>query len=305
MDLDIALVGHIYTELIQFPNQEPSGPVMGGPVGHAAVIAALLGAKTGIVTKIGKDMPKRLIEVFDETGVDTLGMKIEEGKSTATLLKYDLSGKKEVEYFSKALDIYFDDIPTEYLDAKIIYICSVDYEVPLKTAEELRRHDKVLAVDLMGFGGATCRTHPDKDEKKYHRILREISQNFQIVRGSIEDCQYFFEDTEKIEEDIPNLFVEWGATIGIVTLGERGVLIASQDEKHRIPAFPVNAIDCTGAGDAFAAGFLVEYIKTKDLYRSGLFGNATASLVVEKSGGVTVERMPTYQEVKDRVNGKL
>ncbi len=93
-----------------------------------------------------------------------------------------------------------------------------------------------------------------------------------------------------------------GCYIGIVTLGEKGAIVATKDRKFRVPAFPVRVKDCTGAGDAYSAGFLAEYLRTKDPYKSALFAVATASLVIEGTGGVLAERMPTTSEVQSRIS---
>lgn len=184
----------------------------------------------------------------------------------------------------------------------MIYVCPMDYEVPLETVEELSTLGKILAVDLMGYGGATSTTHPDQEEKKSHRDLRNLVKRFQIVKASIEDCQYFFRRKEVPEEGIAQLFTEWGAEIGIVTLGKKGAILTTKDKNFRVPAFATRVKDCTGAGDAYSAGFLAEYLRTKEPYKSALFAAATASLVIEGTGGVLLERMPTSSEVRDRMS---
>ena len=47
--------------------------------------------------------------------------------------------------------------------------------------------------------------------------------------------------------------------------------------------------------------FLSEYLRTKDLYKSGLYILAAASILTEKTGGVTTSRMPTDKKVKVRI----
>jgi len=293
------MVGHIINETIQYPDREIS-PVLGSPSAYSSVVASRLGIRTALVTKIGKDWPEELLAILKDAGVDMRGVKVGD-KSTRNLLIYDKSGDKRVRYLEKAPSISISDIPKEYLKAKIIYICPMDYEVPLETIRELRNLGKILAVDLMGYGGATSSTHPDKEEQRSHRTLKELISYFHIVRASIEDCQYFFGAKEGMEEDIAHLFTEWGADLGVITLGEEGAIIASKDKRFSIPAFPAKVKDCTGAGDSYSAGFLVEYIRTKDPYQSALFAAATASLVIEGSGGVLLERMPTTLQVKRQI----
>lgn len=58
----------------------------------------------------------------------------------------------------------------------------------------------------------------------------------------------------------------------------------TQNEKILVPAFQVKAVDGTGAGDAFAAGFLVGYLKGWDLYETGRFANACGAMCVQAMG---------------------
>ena len=300
MGPELVIIGHIINETIQYPGRTIT-PVLGSPAAYSSVVASRLGIKTGLVTKIGKDWPDELLQVIKDAEVDIRGVEVGD-KSTRNLLIYDTSGNKKVRYLSKAPPIYALDVPEEYLKAKIIYICPMDHEVPLETVRELSNLGKTLAVDLMGYGGATSSVHPDKKEQESHQALKELIKHFHIVRASIEDSQCFFGAKEGMEEDIAHLFTEWGADIGIVTLGEKGAVVTTKDKKFRVPAFPAKVEDCTGAGDAYSAGFLVEYLRTEDSYKSALFGAATASLVIEGSGGVLLERMPTSSEVQGRIS---
>jgi sugar/nucleoside kinase (ribokinase family) len=52
----------------------------------------------------------------------------------------------------------------------------------------------------------------------------------------------------------------------------------------------------------YMAGFLVEYLRTNDVWESALFASATASIVIEGTGGVAAGRMPTTSEVEKRIS---
>ena len=199
----------------------------------------------------------------------------------------------------KAPDILFNDIPRSYLAAKIFYICPINYEVSLETIRHIYSLDKMVAMDLGGWGGTASTTHP-KGEKDYH-ILRKLIKYLHIVKASTEDCQYLFHSREIPVNEVPHLFVEWGAKIGIVTLGENGSMVADKKRQLKVPAFSSNVIDCTGAGDVYSAGFLAEYLRTKNVEKSALFASATSSLMIEDSGGVLVKRMPDRAKVLKRI----
>ena len=97
--MDLVVIGHLLKEKIIFPDGREIGPVLGSPAAYASVASAKLGLKTGLVTKIGEDMPEELLEVFKKTGVDIDGMRV--GKnSTANLLIYKDSEEKRLKFLS-------------------------------------------------------------------------------------------------------------------------------------------------------------------------------------------------------------
>lgn len=295
MNPDLITIGHLIKETIEFP-EKTIGPVLGSPAAYSSVAAARLGTRVGIVTKTGEDMPEDLLKPLVEVNVDRRGIKIK-GETTTNLLIYDELGNKRIEYLKKAPDILFDDIPEDYLNAGIIFICPINYEVPVETVEAIRKNSKaILAVDLGGYGGAASSEHPGN-----RKFLKELVGYFDIVKASSEDCWHLFGVREE-EEKIANFFIKCGANIGIVTLGEKGCSVATKTDKFKIPAFPAKVVDHTGAGDVYCAGFLTEYLRTKNVRKSALFACATSSLVIERTGGVTSSRMPTTSKVQKRMS---
>jgi len=69
-----------------------------------------------------------------------------------------------------------------------------------------------------------------------------------------------------------------------VTLGGEGCYIASKEASLSVPAFPTNVVDTTGAGDAFAAGFLAAKLRGKSLEECGRIGNFVASCCIREFG---------------------
>lgn len=95
MKFDLVVIGHIMKEIIKFPDRE-IGPVLGSPAAYSSVAAGVLGARTGIVTVIGKDMPDFLINPIVEANVDTKGIKLKDCCTRTTILTYDCVGNKKV-----------------------------------------------------------------------------------------------------------------------------------------------------------------------------------------------------------------
>jgi len=91
-------------------------------------------------------------------------------------------------------------------------------------------------------------------------------------------------------------FMDKGVKSVIITLGGRGVYVASEEQRKLIPAFKVNAIDTTGAGDAFNGGLVTALAEGKDLFEASRFANALAALSVQKIG--TTPSMPIRSEIE-------
>ena len=80
----------------------------------------------------------------------------------------------------------------------------------------------------------------------------------------------------------------------ILTLGEKGALVLS-DKTEYFPGLKVRTVDETGAGDAFRAGFVTEYLETKDINKAMLMGNKVGAFTVTRLG--VYEALPTKEEL--------
>ncbi len=300
--VQIITIGFVFNENIRFPDRS-IGPLLGATVAYSSVALGRLGARVGIVTNVGTDIPESLLAPIIESGVDTRGLH-RSGKfpTTTTLLEYDPEGFKVIRYLKKAPRIRFDDIPDAYLSAEMAFFCAVDFDVSAETVRKVKSTGITTAADLGGFGGA----HTSKEEMKEFannrsRILRSYTENIDIGKASLEDCYHLFGDSGLTEERALEQLLDSGIKIAVMTLGERGAVIASSEGTTRIPAAPARVIDTTGAGDVFMAAFLLEYLNTGDLYKAGLFAGSTASLLIEKSGGVNIDRIPDFDQVRRRL----
>ena len=91
--------------------------------------------------------------------------------------------------------------------------------------------------------------------------------------------------------------VEMGARHGIVKLGERGLVWSDGERARRLPAFRVEPVDTTAAGDAFAAGFAVAFAEGQPLEQALVFASAAGAISVTRMGAQP--SMPTRQEIQD------
>ncbi|MEA4912308.1 MAG: ribokinase [Oscillospiraceae bacterium] len=90
-------------------------------------------------------------------------------------------------------------------------------------------------------------------------------------------------------------FFSKGVQHVIITLGARGVFLSSGGRGEIIPAFPVHAVDTTGAGDAFNGGLLAALSEGMTIDRAVHFASGLAALSVQRLG--TTPSMPTRTEI--------
>lgn len=86
-------------------------------------------------------------------------------------------------------------------------------------------------------------------------------------------------------------FYDKGVQKVLITLGSRGVFVSSDGREEIVPAFKVDAVDTTGAGDAFNGGLLAALAEGKDIWEAVRFANGLAALSVQKLG--TTPSMPS------------
>jgi sugar/nucleoside kinase (ribokinase family) len=299
MKPDLVILGQILNETIKFADGRTLGPVLGGTLSYCSVAAARLGARVGIVAKIGRNTPRDLLQPILESGMDTAGL-IREPAGYEDVLIYHPNGHKTLEFVARPSPLSLQDVPEEYRQADIIYCGSAMWEPPLAVVRALCRPGTRLAADLGGYGGA----HHDVRHHTggYDGYLRELLPYLHVAKASREDCTTLFTQTHLAPEEYAHLLVAWGAQVGIVTLGGEGAVVVTPDQVFKIPPLTNKAVDATGAGDVFSAGFLVHYRQHSDAWAAGLFASATAALVCERTGGVVLERMPTLPAVQARLS---
>jgi len=303
--IDVVVIGTIIKETIQYP-KEQIGPVIGSPAAYSSMVMAALDLNVGIVTYYGNDMQEIISELdpLDKRGV------IPYVHTTTNRLVYREDGTKYVEYLKVAPNLHFDDINKDYLDAGHFIVCPMNYEVELGLVERLFKMDKTVFVDLGGYGGATSDVRHSVETEYGKKVTDFLCRNTTIIKASQEDLSSIIPG-RNVEDAVSHL-IDAGAGMVVVTLGADGAFyrMGSGKPVYRRPfkarsEMPDGALNFTGAGDAFGAGFMASYVKDEDVDRAVEYGNATASLVVQRSGGCIFNRMPTKEIVNKRIKNEL
>lgn len=261
--------------------------VTGGDATNASQVMARLGKKVALAAKIGDDTFGYIIrDLAEKSGVDVAGIKMEANART-TLSVVLINGKGDRSFLvhpGNRRGFSIEDIDTTMVQkARHVNFGSffAHPEMDRGGAEELFRLAKAC--------GAT--TSADVTHDSYDTGFAGIKNSLRYVdyfMPSYGEGKYLSGETEP--EKIADFFIrETGDKTVVIKMGEEGCFIKSQGKCIRSRPFKVAAVDTTGAGDNFVAGFLTGLSSGWELEKCAEFANAVAGFSVRYLGATTRE----------------
>ena len=178
--------------------------------------------------------------------------------------------------------------------------------------DEPCRSATLYAVKRAKAKGVTVSYDPNyraslwKSEKEAVEIMRSMVKYADVMKLSDEETLLL--TGQRDYEAAGDILLSQGVKLVAVTLGKTGAYVKNGNGGRLVKGFCNKALDATGAGDAFWGGFLFslvgsgkkpEEILPKEAAEFADFGNATASVCVEKYGAIPA--MPTLREVEDKL----
>ncbi len=119
--------------------------------------------------------------------------------------------------------------------------------------------------------------------QRHHAAFRSfVAESVDILFANEGEILALYE-TEHLDEALKALSSD--VALGVVTRGEKGAVVQAGETRHEVPTKPVKVVDTTGAGDAFAAGFLAGYSRKRSLVECATLGNEAAGHVITRLGG--------------------
>lgn len=248
----------------------------GGSAANTIVGLARLGHKVGYVGKVGEDHEgELLIKDLEDEDVDPKGIIISDKCRSGVVIGFvDDSGERTLYVDSGANDtMSLEEVDRKYISStKFLHLSSFVGEKPFET-------QKVLLQDV-----PNVKVSFDPGELYVRRGLTALLPIFRrcfVVFPNEDELRLL---TGKEFVDGARALIEIGVKIVAVKLGERGCYITDGKESFLINSFKVNAVDSTGAGDAFCAGFLHGLLAGHDLRVCGQIANFVAACKIEKVG---------------------
>jgi sugar/nucleoside kinase (ribokinase family) len=272
---DYLVIGHITKDLIA------DGFTIGGTVTYAAVTARKLGQRAAIVTSAEVDLI--LPDVL--AGVEVMSLP---AQATTTFRNVYVNGTRQ-QYVSALADpIGPDAIPTEWRQVPLVHLGPLVREIDVSLVHHFpnsyvvatpqgwfRSWDETGYVSLGGWPGA-------------ERLLPHLTA---LVLSEEDVC------------DDPSCIQRYATLVRtlVVTHGPRGATVYHAGRVRHFPTRPAHEVDVTGAGDAFAAAFLIRLRETarspggEDPWDAARFANVVGSFSVEGPG---TSAIPTREQVE-------
>jgi len=286
--------------------QSKSSP--GGSAANTIYGLAKLGVKAGFIGAIGSDAEgKIMLRSFQKVGVDTSQINIKQGASTGSVFcLIDKQGRRSL-YVSPGannlLDI--DDVDLDYIkQSKLLHISSFVDDRQFKL--NLQLIEKLL--------GNQPSSHLKGVKLSFSPGALYVAKGFNTLAPILAHTHTLFLNRDEIKQLTGKEFptgaktcLEAGCQIVAVTLG-KGIkcknkiatsYIRDKEGEYLIEqSSPVTVRDTTGAGDAFATGFLYGLLNSKGLDECGRLGDIVARFVISKMGAR--EGLPTLAQLAKR-----
>jgi sugar/nucleoside kinase (ribokinase family) len=252
-------------------DRAPAADVLGGSAAYAALAVRRLGWEAGVVTSAGPEFdPARELP-----GIDTF---LTRGEATTRFTNtYAADGTRQQVLEARAPDVDVALAPDAWRAPDALLLAGVADELPPHAARAFEAG--VVGALAQGYVRAF-----DAEGGVRPRAWRDPGADLAGVHV------LFLSEHDLGGADVEARARELLRVVPIVALtrGWRGVTLLARHATHEIPSLPRPEVDPTGAGDVFAASFLVGYHETGDPLQAAAFACCAASCAVEGVGATTL-----------------
>lgn len=260
---------------------------IGGEAVNGAIAGAKLGMKTAILCFLGNDVAGSLIETeLVKNGVNTEYVVKLDNRPTpiTTMFVADNGSRKSITNKAHAYNFH----PEQYTDilsnTRAIVLGSL-FRAPFNEPEVIRS-----ITEAAQSRGVTV--FADTKLPNFTQLaLDDISDSLPMIdyiTPNEDEARYYSGEDEP--EKMAGVFLDKGVRNVIVKLGAKVCFFKNAKESFAVPAYSVDAVDATGAGDNFLAGFASEIIRGKNVREALSFANACGAICATAVGASTALR---------------
>lgn len=289
--MSLLIVGSMGIDTLETPFGRADG-VLGGSAAYAALAASLY-TEVRMVAVVGEDFPDEHLELFQARGIDLDGLQRAPGRTFrwGGRYRYDMNARDTLFTELGVFADFHPRLPELYRACEYVFLANIHPSLQLEVLEQVQR-PRLTALDSMNLWINTAR----------ETLTAAIARADIVTINDSEAREYAGHH---------NLFVaarrllELGPRLVVIKKGEHGAVLVGREGIFFAPAYPLeDVVDPTGAGDAFAGGFLGYLVQCGDLSfatikRAVIHGSVVASFVVEEFGAARLARL-TPAEITER-----
>lgn len=281
----------------------------GGAPANVAVGISRLGGLSAFIGKVGEDeFGHMLADILKQNNVDNSGMRFDANARTAlAFVTLRADGEREFMFFrNPSADMLLRE---NELDADLIKKATIFHYGSISLIEEPCRSAHIAALEIAKKSGGILSYDPNlrlplwPSPEAARKGIMSIWNEADIIKISEEEISFLTNGDDPYDDNVvlkklfhPNL------KLLLVTEGPDGCRYYTKEFKGKVGGVKVNAVDTTGAGDAFVSGILKSLASDLNLYKDEkrlrealLFANACGALTVTERGAIPA--LPTKEAV--------
>jgi sugar/nucleoside kinase (ribokinase family) len=323
MNVNYVLAGQLRRDYLLPATDRPLIDVPGGSLLYAASGLGVWEKGVGLLARVGEDYPHEWLKGFARHGWDTRGVRIlaeamdlryfqasldlqtvTRSNPVAHFARLGLTFPKSLLGYTPPAETADDrrtsppdaprpaDIPSDYLEAHAVHLCPLDY----MTANRLISAFRQAGTPTLTLDPSAAYLAPASLED-----IRSLLHGLTAFLPSEEELRALFWGRTTDLWEMAETVAAFGCEFVVVKRGGHGQMLfnAAAQERWEVPAYPARLADLTGAGDAFAGGFLAGYNRDYDPLRAVLHGNVSSSLTIEGSGAFhALEALPGLAQAR-------
>ncbi len=263
----ILVADHVCTPIDHLPAAGELVPAerilltLGGCAANVAVGLAKMGVGAAVAGRVGGDVFGRVVgDLLREAGVDTSAVTVTPGVDTSQTLIVNVKGqdRRFIHTFGANAAFRAADIPADRAArAKVLYLGGylvmdrVTQEELIPVFAAARRAGAQTVLDVVTPG-------PGDYLPRLERLLPQVD----VFLPNDHEAALITGETDPVRQ--ADRFRALGAKTVIVTLGDRGAVLAGERDRLRSGAYAVEFVDGSGGGDAFAAGYVAGLLRGLD-----------------------------------------
>ena len=272
--MTVLVVGSVALDSVETPFGR-ADDVLGGSATFFAASASLL-TPVQVVGVVGSDYPMDRLEPLVKRGVDLAGLEQADGESFRWRGRYrhDLNSAETLETSLGVFSHFRPKIPEQFRSAPFVFLGNIDPRLQLDVLEQMNS-PRLVACDTMNFWIESRRSD-----------LLALLGKVDLLTLNDAEARQLTEEVNLVKA--AHWIMEHGPRHVIIKKGEHGAFMFSPSTVFYAPAYPLEDVfDPTGAGDAFAGGFIGYLSPTGDLSapnlkRAVVYGSAMGSFAVER-----------------------